>query len=581
MVFDELIGKTMEVYIDDMLVKSLQANKQASYLDQTFQILRKYKMKLNILKSTFGMASGQFLGYIVNQREIEANPVKIRALLEMRATDKCLPFFKVLKQGKKFQWIGECEEAFQTLKKHLGEAHMLSKPKLQESLLSYLAISDEAVGADLVKEENEHQLRVYYVSKALLPAETRYPDMVKLALALITASRKLRSYFQAHSIEVLTNFPLKQGQALLDFVAEFAKAPKMEATMEPVEPPTWNLFVDGSSGETGFGAGIVLESPGGHKLNCAVKFDFKASNKAADYEALLAGLRLAKEMQFRRFHCKHDSQLVMSQVNGNFAAKDSSMATYLKLVLDLVPHFEKFELIQVPHLKNTHADALSKLASSKDSELLKIVPIEHLSKPSVSGGEELLWIKSTPLWIQPIMACLRDQSLPASRSETMKLRIRVAHFVLQEDVLYKRGFALPLLRCVGGEEATSILREIHEEICENQSGGMALAHKVLRRGYFWPTLKMDACRFGIPHSLVSNNGRQFNNKKMRDLCDELGIKKDFSTPHHPQANGQVEAVNETIKDTLKMKLDTSKGAWVDELPHVLWAIRTTSRIATG
>ncbi|XP_022869848.1 uncharacterized protein LOC111389189 [Olea europaea var. sylvestris] len=69
--------------------------------------------------------------------------------------------------------------------------------------------------------------------------------------------------------------------------------------------------------------------------------------------------------------------------------------------------------------------------------------------------------------------------------------------------------------------------------------------------------------------------------KMRELCDELGIKKDFSTPHHPQANGQVEAVNKTIKHTLKRKLDASKGAWVDELPHVLWAIRMTCRTAMG
>lgn len=80
------------------------------------------------------------------------------------------------------------------------------------------------------------------------------------------------------------------------------------------------------------------------------------------------------------------------------------------------------------------------------------------------------------------------------------------------------------------------------------------------------------CRFGIPYSIVSNNGRQFDNKKVRELCEELGIKKHFSTPHHPQANGQVEAVNKIIKHVLKRKLDASKGAWVDELPQVLWAI---------
>ncbi|XP_022853222.1 uncharacterized protein LOC111374726 [Olea europaea var. sylvestris] len=156
--------------------------------------------------------------------------------------------------------------------------------------------------------------------------------------------------------------------------------------MEPVKPPTGKLFVGGSSGETGFGAGIVLESSEGHKLNCAVRFGFKASNNVPEYEALLACLKLAKEMQVRRLLASSDSQLIVNLVNGNFAAKDSSMVAYLK-----------FELTQVPHLENTHADALSKLASSKDSEPLKVVPIEHLSKPSTSGGEEVLWIEGTPL----------------------------------------------------------------------------------------------------------------------------------------------------------------------------------------
>ncbi|XP_022889065.1 uncharacterized protein LOC111404501 [Olea europaea var. sylvestris] len=414
-------------------------------------------MKLNPLKYTFGMASGQFLGYIVNQRGIEANP---------------------------------------EMKKHLGEAPLLSKPQPEESLLLYLAVSDVTVSAVLVREENERQLRVYYASKALLPTEIRYPDMEKLALALITASRKLRPYFQTHSIEVLTNFLLKQvlqrTYASGRMLKWFAKAPKMEAKMEPTELPTWKLFVDGSSGEVGSGAGIGLESPKGHKLNCAVRFGFKASSNAAKYEALLVSLRFAKEMKVRKLLASRDSQLIVNQVNESFTAKDNSMVEYLKLVMYLVPQFERFEPIQVPHLENTYADALSKLASSKDSELLKDVHIEHLSKPSIFGGEEVLWIEGTPLWMQSIIAYLKDQTLPASRSKARKLRRRAAHFVLQKDMFYKRGFASPLLRCVGGEETTYILRKIHERVCGNHSGGTALALNVLRKTPFSMTYGAEA-----------------------------------------------------------------------------------------
>ncbi|XP_022881099.1 uncharacterized protein LOC111398433 [Olea europaea var. sylvestris] len=462
--------------------------------------------------------SGQFLGYIVDQREIEANPVKIVALLEMRspqkskevqslsgqiaalsrfiskATDNSLPFFSVLKQGKKFQWTSECEEAFQALKMHLGEASFLSKPQPEESLLLYLVVSDVAVSAILVREENDHQLPVYYDSKVLLPTETRYPDMEKLALALITASRKLSKFDllsqPRHAIK---------GQALADFVVEFTKTPEMEAIMEPVEPPTWKLFVDGSSREAGSGAGIILESPEGHKLNSAFKrFELiqvpRPENKHADALSKLAASKdseLLKVVPIEHLskpsisggeevlwiegtplwmppiitYLKNQTQPASrSEVSGSFAAKNSSMVVYLKLVLDLVPQFKRFELIQVPRPENKHADALSKLAASKDSELLKVVPIEHLLKPSISGGEEVLLIESTPLWMPPIIAYLKNQTLPASRSEARKLRRRAAHFVLQKDMLYKRRFASLLLRCVRGEEATYILRKIHEEI---------------------------------------------------------------------------------------------------------------------
>ncbi|XP_022848739.1 uncharacterized protein LOC111371053 [Olea europaea var. sylvestris] len=315
--------------------------------------------------------------------------------------------------------------------------------------------------------------------------ETRYPDIKKLALSLVIASRKLRPYFQAYSIEVLTNFLLKQrhqGQILTDFVAKFTKAPKIEATMDPAELPTWKLFVDGLSGESGSEVGVILESPEGHRLNCAIRFSFKVSNNSVEYETLLASLRLAKEMKVRKLKANSDLQLVVSQVNGRFIAKDSGMAANLKLVLSLVPHLQRFELVQVPSFENTHADVFSKLANSKDSELLRIVPIEHLSKTSISG----------------------DQSRPPLKNEAKKLRRRAAYFILQDDVLYKRGFSSPLLQYVGGEEAMYILREIHEGVCSNHSGGTALAHK----GLFMVTSPWPFTKWGIDFIGPLSKGRR-------------------------------------------------------------------------
>lgn len=142
--FADLIDKTMDVYVDNILVKSLRTVDHINDPMNAFKFFRKVRMRSDLLKYTFGVASDKYLGYIVNPRGIEANPEKFMALIEMRppqkskevqrlngriialgrfiskATNKSLSFFKILKLGKKFQWTSECEEAFQALKKHLG-----------------------------------------------------------------------------------------------------------------------------------------------------------------------------------------------------------------------------------------------------------------------------------------------------------------------------------------------------------------------------------------------------------------------------------------------------------------------------
>ncbi|KAK0585666.1 hypothetical protein LWI29_032081 [Acer saccharum] len=231
--FARQIGKNMEVYVDDMLTKSITADRHTNDLRETFDVLVRYGMKLNPAKCVFGVPSGRFLGYQVHQRGIDVNPEKIQALAKMvsprtlkdvqklmgclaslsrfiaKSTDRCLPFFKALKKGKGIEWNEDCEKAFQALKDYLGQAPLLSKPEIGETLYMYLSVSKAATSSVLVRQEDGIQKPIYYTSKALLPAETRYSPAEKMALALITAARKLRPYFQAHKIGVYTNCPLK------------------------------------------------------------------------------------------------------------------------------------------------------------------------------------------------------------------------------------------------------------------------------------------------------------------------------------------------------------------------------------
>jgi len=184
--FVQHIGWNVEVYVDDMLVRSMKEDRHLDDLRKTFETLCLYDMKLNPSKCEFGVSSRNFLGFMVSQRGVEANPNKIWAILEMtppknikevkslngriaalnkfvsRVMDKCLPFFKTLK--KAFKWTDECQKAFEELKEYLASPPLLSPYKLGEDLSLYLVVSPTAVSSTLILEEDHIQLPIYYTS---------------------------------------------------------------------------------------------------------------------------------------------------------------------------------------------------------------------------------------------------------------------------------------------------------------------------------------------------------------------------------------------------------------------------------
>ena len=98
------------------------------------------------------------------------------------------------------------------------------------------------------------------------------------------------------------------------------------------------------------------------------------------------------------------------------------------------------------------------------------------------------------------------------------------------------------------------------------------------QNFVWKNI---VCRFGIPRTIISDNGRQFDSQAFRSFYSNLGIRNKYSSPGHPQANGQTEVTNQTLLRLIKSRLVGAKGAWPEELPNVLWAYRTTTRTPTG
>ncbi|KAL0294165.1 UNVERIFIED_CONTAM: hypothetical protein Sradi_6900600 [Sesamum radiatum] len=289
--------------------------------------------------------------------------------------------------------------------------------------------------------------------------------------------------------------PAIKAQALVDFVVE------MTAEEGEHKEQWWKLFVDGSSTLQGSGAGVTLETPQGDKIQYALRFSFDASNNEAEYEALLAGGRLAQAAGAKYLRAYSDSQLVVNQVNGDYETKVQN---------------RKITLLTQEYL--------------------------GIEDPA----NEILVTTSKPCWKDTIEAYLTMGSLPADRKEARTIRTRATRFTMIRGELYKRGFSQPYLKCLDPERAEYVLNEIHEESCGNHSGGRSLAGKILRQG-----------------------------KEFKRWWLELKIKQYFTSVGTPQSNEQ----NNTAPS--KNRLDQPKGNWVDELPGVLWAHRTTSRRSTG
>ncbi|XP_057444228.1 uncharacterized protein LOC130736409 [Lotus japonicus] len=509
------VGRNMEVYVDDMIVKSTKSSDHGDDLKEAFAQLRKNRMKLNPEKCSFGIQGGKFLGFMITSRGIEVNPDKGKAILEMKsptnvkevqrltgrmaalarflpmAGDKAAPFFTCLKKNSKFQWTEACEQTFTKLKESLATLPVLSKPTPGVPLTLYLAVTDRTVSTVLLQEEGKKQ---------------KYEPRGQVTI-----------------------------QSLIDFVAELTPIEGEKTQGE------WVLSVDGSSNDTGSGAGITIESPDKMVIEQSLKFEFKVSNNQSEYEALIAGLRLAIELGVQKLFIKGDSQLVVKQVKGEYQVKDPQLSKYLEVVHRLMMEIEKIRIEHVPRSQNERADVLAKLVSTGRLGNYQTVIQETLPRPSIDLVEvKLKAVKSViegePSWMESIKTFLKNP--PKDDDLNLKEKRREASFyTLVDGELYRRGIMSPMLKCVDIRDALGIMAEVPEGVCSSKIGGRSLAVKVLRAGFYWPTMKKDCLeyvkKFGVPMALVMDNGTQFTSNVTREFCADMGIEMRFTSVEHP------------------------------------------------
>ena len=176
-----------------------------------------------------------------------------------------------------------------------------------------------------------------------------------------------------------------------------------------------------------------------------------------------------------------------SQINGSYECKNERMKRYLEEVKYQINDLE-VKFVQIPREENECAKHLAKATSAEfilvPEQVLSFIQIFSI----INDGTNMQEIDSKGNWTTRLISYLKTGVLPDGKDATRKLKVQASRFVLIKDMLYKRGFSRPYLRCLGHEEASYVMREIHEGICGNHSGVRSLIHKLIRAGYYWPTM---------------------------------------------------------------------------------------------
>nr|GEX14673.1 reverse transcriptase domain-containing protein [Tanacetum cinerariifolium] len=412
--------------------------------ESTEEFVRRYKLECRDVNGDPGcMKISGFMHGITSTELIKRLHDKIP-----KSADKMMRVTTTFLRGR---------NGIQANEKSIAKIPMLTAPKEKEELIIYLAAAKEAISAVLMTKIDGKQTTVYFVSRALQGLKINYAPIEKLILALMTP-----------------------------------RIQKMENEEELSDP--WILFTDGSSCMDSSEAVLILTSPEGVKFTYALRFTFEASNNEAEYEALIASLRIAEKMGVKSLQ----AHVVANQVNGSYIAKEPGMIRYLEKVRAFTSNFMEFSIKQVPIGENKKADALRKIASSSFAHLSKPVLVEELKENSIDKKEVLAVVEEGGrTWMTPIYEYLTEEILPREKKKARAIRRKagpgkVKFLIVAIDYFIKWIEAKPVATITGAQI----------------------------KKFVWDNI---VCRFGLLGEIVSDNEKQFRDNLFKDWYEKLCI----------------------------------------------------------
>ncbi|KAK2382415.1 hypothetical protein QL285_069951 [Trifolium repens] len=467
--FHDFIDTFMQVYIDDIIIKSSSEDSHLLYLRQSFERMWKHGLKMNPLKCAFCVHAGDFLGFVVHKKGIEINQNKTKAILETKppSTKKQLqsllgkinflrrfisnlsgkaqtfsPLLR-LKKDDPFKWNEEHQKAFDDIKSYLIKPPVLMPPSRNKAMKLYIAASDKTIGSMLAQEDdNGIENAVYYLSRVLNDAETRYTAIEKLCLCLYFSCTKLKHYIKPVDVYVYFHFdvikhmltkpmlhsrigkwalalteysltykPLRavKGQIVADFIVDHSL---VEMPQDYVDIQPWILYFDGSKHKHGTGIGILIISSG-----------YKMSK-----EKLTQLIEIKEKMVLQE---PISEQLSMPKLVG----------------ADSIPQDE---------LENFHNN-------------FEIFAMDNLSDDD---------------WRKPIVEYLRNPTGSVDR----KIKYRALSYVIFENDLFKKTSEGILLKCLNESEAYIAISDVHSGTCGSHQAGHKMKWLLFRQGLYWPSM---------------------------------------------------------------------------------------------